>query len=321
LANVGVQAVDSVEEFAGLPGDPEDYAAMVTEMWETGESRPEWCFLLADGSEVVGRVGFLVTPTTTDPAWLGTLPPEELFLFGLHLPWEGDYLAAGQRLITEATQAIAGQVPDILEVRINNSLHPHHQERARLMEEAGMELFQEKHGFTWVDDGATRDLDERLAFRSVAEIGVDAYREVMAPCGEGTLDRNDRYYWSGCGPQNWAAQMTEYLTEEDAEMWLIGYHDEVPVGYVAVAREEDWGATIAHIGIVPNQRGHGYIDDLLAAGNAAVRKSGIGTMLSDVDVLNTPMIRAMERNGHTEDPERWHLWVYRAAVEGLSDIP
>ena len=101
-------------------------------------------------------------------------------------------------------------------------------------------------------------------------------------------------------------------------MWLVGYHEEEPVGYVAVAREEDWGATIAHIGVVPRQRGHGYIDDLLLAGNAAVRRSGITTMLSDVDVLNTPMIRAMERAGHTENPQRWHLWVYRAALGRLS---
>jgi RimJ/RimL family protein N-acetyltransferase len=319
VGNVRVRGVDSVEEFVGLPDDAEDYADMVTEMWESGESRPDWCFLFEDGTDVVGRVGFLVTPTTTDPAWLGTLPPEELFAFGLELPWDGDYLKAGRRLITESAEAIAGQVPDLLEVRINNSLHARHQERVHLMDGLGMELFQEKHGFTWVDDGAGRDPGDRLTFRTVAEIGVDAYRQVMAPCGEGTLDRNDRYYWSGCGPDNWAAQMTEYLTEEDAGMWLVGYHEDEPVGYVAVSREEDWGATIAHIGVIPSQRGHGYINNLLMAGNAAARRSGIGTMLSDVDVLNPPMVRAMERAGHTEDPERWHLWVYRADVEGLKD--
>jgi hypothetical protein len=35
----------------------------------------------------VGRVGYRVEPTVTNPAWLGTLPPAELFLFGLWLPW------------------------------------------------------------------------------------------------------------------------------------------------------------------------------------------------------------------------------------------
>jgi hypothetical protein len=83
--------------------------------------------------------------------------------------------------------------------------------------------------------------------------------------------------------------MTEYLVDEDA-----------------------------HVGVVPQHRGNGYIHDLLAAGNAVVQQSGITSMLSDVDVLNGPMTEAMQRAGHVRDPERWHLLVFRSDTSALT---
>ncbi len=306
-----VRTVNNVDEFVGVPGDPEGYAESVGEIWESGESRPDWCFVLEDGQDVIGRMGFQVTPTVSDPAWLGSLPPEELFAFGLHLPWEGDYLDAGIRLLTEASERISGEVPEVLAVHINNSFHPFPDRRRRLMEACGMGLFQEKYGFSWSDDGRPAEPGDRLVFRNITEIGIQEYRAVMAPCGEGTLDRNDHYYWTGCGPENWAAQMTEYFDDKDGAMWLVGYLGDEPVGYVAVSGDEEWGSTITHVGVVPEQRGNGYIGDLLGAGTKAAQQAGIATMLSDVDARNEPMKRAMQRAGHAEDQDRWHLRVYR----------
>jgi ribosomal protein S18 acetylase RimI-like enzyme len=132
----------------------------------------------------------------------------------------------------------------------------------------------------------------------------------MARCGEGTLDRNDHYYWTGCGPDNWAAQMMVYLQPSDARMWLMASHLGEPVGFVAVGSDDDWGSTIVHIGVDPRHRGHGYVNDLVLAGTAAAQSGGIHTMLSDVDVVNGPMMEAMRRNGHDDDPG-WHGWHLR----------
>jgi RimJ/RimL family protein N-acetyltransferase len=311
---LNLRAVGDAEEFVGMPDDPDDYAETVRRLWTSGESKPEWCFLLEEGDARVARVGFKVASTTTDPRWLGSLPPLELFLYGLDLPWAGDFLGLGRRLLFEAIATMADEVPTMLEVRINKELHLHTDARRRLMEECGMKLFQEKQGFSWADDGTPIEVPNRLDFRTIDEIGPDAYRSVMARCGDGTLDRNDRYYWGGCGADNWAAQMTALVDDADAPMWLEGYKGDSPVGYVAVAREPDWGSTIVHIGVVPEHRGNGYIDDLLAAGTAAAQRNGIGTMLSDVDVLNKPMMKAMRRAGHRGDQRPWHVWVYRTDV-------
>ena len=147
----------------------------------------------------------------------------------------------------------------------------------------------------------------RLTYRTILDVGIDAYQQVMSRCGEGSLDRNDRYYWGGSGRRNWARQMTEYVSDADALMWLIGYARDEPIGYVAVGRDEDWGSTIIHIGVLPDHRGNGYIDDLIAAGTVAARDQGITSMLSDVDVTNTPMMAAMRRARHSEDVRPWHV--------------
>lgn len=242
-------------------------------------------------------------------------------MYGLDLPWDGDYIDAGRRLLNESVTAIRGEVPDLLEARINNEGRLHSDARCHVMETVGMELFHEKRGFSWIDDGSRVAVGDRLEFRSVAETGTDAFRSVMAACGEGTLDRNDRYYWEGCGPDNWSAQMITYLTEEDASMWLVGYHDRLPVGFVAVGSDDDWGSTIIHIGVLPEHRGNGYIDDLIGAGTAAAQGSGVATMLSDVDVINEPMMNAMRRAGHSAHHRPWHVWVYRADTIRIAKWP
>lgn len=274
------------------------------------EGEGEWRFVAENQSRRIGGVTLSVAPTTSDPAWLGTLPSHEIIASGFDLPWDGDYLEIGSRLLTGAAGALGDTVPDQVQARVNRDHHDHVEECRALLERSGLNLFQEKQGFRWVDDGTPIEVSPRLAFVTVEEIGTAAFSAVMGRCGEGTLDRNDRYYWGGCGAENWAAQMMVYLGPEDAAMWLVGLAGTDPVGFIAIGSDADWGATIVHIGVVPEHRGRGYIDDLLAAGTLSAQKAGIATMLSDVDTLNQPMAAAMRRNRHM-DYNPWHVWDHR----------
>ena len=131
----------------------------------------------------------------------------------------------------------------------------------------------------------------------------------------GTLDRNDRYYLARCGPDGWGRQMVAYCEPGDEGSWLLAFEpDGTLVGYVAVGGFEAGVATIAHVAVVPERRGRGYINDLLMAANAAARQRGDLSMLSDVDMLNATMLAAMERAGHLRGIRPWHVWAYRRAV-------
>lgn len=312
-----VRSITDTKDFA-VPGAPDQTDALIA-MWEEGESRPDWCFVLEDGGQAIGRVGFSVEPTCP-PEYLGDLPPEELFVFGLWLPWEDDPVGTGLALIPEALRQIAGDIPDRLQVRTNVEVYPEHAHRVALFEALGMDLFQEKQGFTWVDDGSAVEVPGRLTFHTVDETGRDRYRDVLAAVGEATLDRNDFYYRSHMDPLDWGSVYMTFLDDSVAPMWLLGLlPDGEPVGFVAVSDfAEPHTATIAFVGVLPQHRGNGYIDDLLAAGTAAAQSHAFTSMLSDVDTLNAPMMASMERAGHHAGVRPWHIWHHVGSVSALS---
>ncbi|MGH9244494.1 MAG: GNAT family N-acetyltransferase [Acidimicrobiales bacterium] len=307
--------------FAAVDGtDGRGLAETTDARWQRGASRPGWCFVLEAAGRPIARVGYDVSPTVPDPSLLGRLPASELSLFGLHLPWEGPWLAAGQELIGTSLAGIAHELPDRLDVRTNREVDAHPERRRALFDVLGMELFQEKEGYLWEDTGQTIVPPARLRFRSLEQIGEAAFVQVFGAVVEGTLDRNDRWYWDRTGPNRWARVMLGYLGAGDDATWCVGYDSEGgPVGMIAVsAFDEADTATITFVGVLPGQRGKGYIDELLAAGNAAARTRGFGSILSDVDTENHPMRAAMERAGHHPGRRPWHIWHHRAAVARLA---
>lgn len=261
------------------------------------ERTPDGLVLLADGVPI-GSVGVRIEETC--PAeFLGDLPPHETNLVNLSAP----AAAAGVLLAAART---AGPAP--VQARVNAE-GPLAAERRAAYEGAGMELFQEKQGFTWTGSPVT--VPDRLVF---GPAGHDVYRDVLARCGEGTLDRNDAWYRRLAGPTNWGSVFMTFRGAGDP--WLLAsLPSGEPVGVVAMTPFGEPGvATVAFIGVVPEQRGHGYVADLLAAGTAAARDAGFTSVLSDADVLNVPMTTAFERAGHLPGVRPWHVWHYRFPI-------
>ena len=90
------------------------------------------------------------------------------------------------------------------------------------------------------------------------------------------------------------------------------------MGFVAVSPfSEPETATIVHVGVLPEQRGNSYIDDLLAKGTSTAQHAGFTKILSDVDTLNFPMLAAMERGGYLSDARPWHVWTHHGDVAAI----
>jgi ribosomal protein S18 acetylase RimI-like enzyme len=259
------------------------------------------------GSTQTGQVDFHIEPSVPDNAWLGMLPPLEMFVAGLQLPWDGDWFSAGADLLRGAIADLPPTTPSSLQANTNLEVHEHPWRRVHLFEALGFVLFQEKHGYLWVDRGEPLEVD--LETRSLGEVGDDAYSAVFAGVPSRGLDRNDNYYYAATGPENWARVMMTSLQPEDRSSCLIGYDNGEPIGMVGLSSfdEEDTG-TIAYIGVLPGHRGRGFGRRLLLAATAAARERGFKQILSDVDVLNTPMRTAMVACGHQPDLRPWHRW-------------
>lgn len=261
------------------------------------------------GSEKVGQVDLLIEATVPNDAWLGTLPATEMFLAGLDLPWEEDWVTVGSNLLRGVIVELPSSTPAVLQANTNLELHEHPWRRVHLFEALGFDLFQEKHGYLWVDRG--EPLQVTIPTRTLEEIGDDAYQSIFSLIPAQGLDRNDNYYYAGTGPQNWARVMMTMSAPEDRSSYFIGYEADEPVGMVGLsAFDEEGTGTISYIGVVPEHRGRGFGRRLLTAATAAARRRGFHQILSDVDVLNLPMRTAMVACGHQPDLRLWHRWAH-----------
>lgn len=288
------------------PADFEKYDNF-REILEEGSTRREWSFIAESGGEELARAGFLSQIPPADA-------PVEIYLFGLSVDWQNPLaVEAAHQLLVTALPAVS-RVGAPVDARTNPEVHPDFDQRRALFQAAGMGLFQEKQGHTW-RAGATAmpARSGRLSFRNYADIPRHEFLAVLSRGPAGTLDRNDRYYYQLTGAVGWAKIMEGFLGPGDEQTWKVGYDPTgVPVGYVMLsAFDEDDTGTIAHIGVVPDQRGNGYVNDLLAETTADAASRGFTTIISDTDVLNVPMIAAFERAGHREGVRPWHVWHYR----------
>lgn len=309
MTTYGVRSIASDDEFR-IPEAPAVDEAL-RRLLEQRATRHEWCFVLARNGVDIGRMGCRVQPTCP-PDLLGRLPEREVFPFALWLPWnDPDVIDMGRTLFAAARERLGGELFDGLQTSVNIE-QDHSAERRRLFEALGMNLFQEKQGYGWRREDNPPIAPLRLSYRSVEEVGHDRYRAVLGRIGEGTLDRNDAWYRERAGEKNWASVYMTFLRPANAAGWLLATSPEgETVGVVAVSAFDATTATITIIGVVPEHRGRGCIDDLLRAASAAALRGGFACMLSDTDVLNVPMAAAFARNGHRPDARPWHKWFYR----------
>jgi ribosomal protein S18 acetylase RimI-like enzyme len=230
--------------------------------------------------------------------------PPEYFL--TRLAW--DRLPAA----TAVVEAAVAEVPESVHLHVNPAVHDRVAERRRLAADCGFRLFQEKEGFWRAHDGLPLPTPEDIVLRSMAEVGREPFRRVLADCVTGILDTADRLAVARHGPDHWAADFLDrHATAEDERSWLLAAAGPV-VGFVGLIRRDagEPVGTIAHIGVVPAARGRRISDQLLRAAHLAARERGFAGVLSFVDAANGPMLAAMRRAGVRADAHPWHKWHY-----------
>ncbi len=163
---------------------------------------------------------------------------------------------------------------------------------------AGLALFVERYPYSWMaelDDLPARS--KRLEFCSAGDAEMlDALRRVLVD----TLDAHDRRNIARHGLERAAALQLESLQwfPSPREWWQLAYTSSRElVGMIVPARNYT-NPTIGYVGVVPEQRGQGYINDLLA--EMAWRLSSLAPgeeVGADTDFSNFAMARAFTRAG------------------------
>lgn len=100
--------------------------------------------------------------------------------------------------------------------------------------------------------------------------------------------------------EHWAYQPQWWQLAYTTEGVLVGFVQ--PLIFRATPRE----GTIGYIGVLPEQRGHRYVDDLLAKAHHVLQEADVLEMYCDTDSENFPMIGAFQRAGYQENGTNWH---------------
>jgi ribosomal protein S18 acetylase RimI-like enzyme len=236
--------------------------------------------------------------------------PTEYALARLHCAEGG--LDAARAVVTAAADSAPPGAAVYLPVNAaGNSDHAAHRQVA---EACGFTLFQEKEAFWWADTGQALPEPASMRLEPMSRIGREAFVPVIGRCLAETLDRTDALIFGRHQPEQWVTTFLDHrATAAEAHSWLYAETTNgVPIGFVGLAQRvaDPNVGTIVLIGVLPEQRGHGYVDQLLLAAYRAARSRGFRAVLSLVDVNNRPMNAAMRRSGADPNANPWHKWLY-----------
>jgi RimJ/RimL family protein N-acetyltransferase len=162
----------------------------------------------------------------------------------------------------------------------------------------GAHLLAERYRFEWRPGAPVPSPTGRLVFRAVRSDGEAI--DLMTLALDGTLDAHSRRDLAEMPAREAAAR--QYQDElgryrSPRGWWRIAeLPGGEPVGFVFPARN-DYGAIMAYLGVLPAHRGHGYIDEILAAGTRILAAQDVPRIRATTDLGNVPMAAAFARAG------------------------
>lgn len=292
---------DELADFAEVTDDPQRNTGLrwyLRELLKDGYSRPAWLFIAEEGGQIVGRASYWSLPNFQQPQLLDIL----------YLPTTGDYLAVGTALLDHSLAALRERGAEQISYELDRSpldpaeLRDRVAQNLTVIEMAGFRPMRQTRRFQLTDVRAPISLPSRLNFRNLREVGEQAFIDAIVVVGEGSLDRSTQQGRERHGARAEASEhfMSLQGFKYEPGWWQLAYLPSGELAGLIVPAKNDGGPIIAYIGVVPQQRGNGYVDDLLAKGTATLIASGAWRIRADTDTENAPMAAAFRRAGYVE---------------------
>jgi RimJ/RimL family protein N-acetyltransferase len=255
---------------------------------DAGRRRPEWLWLALRGDQVVARAGWWSRPGDPHPLLMDVFdvagdPGDAVALLGAAIP---------------AVTPAGARPPEYLRFLPPDWRAGPHEWLGPLVR-AGAEIFVERLRLEWRPGDPVPADRGRLRFRPARD--PDELIALMTLVLDGTLDAHSRADLTRMTAAEAArAQYRDELEryESPHDWWRIAtLPGGEPVGFVIPAHN-GYNPVIAYLGVVPAHRGHGYIDDILAAGTRRLATENAPRIRANTDVGNTPMAAAFARAGY-----------------------
>jgi RimJ/RimL family protein N-acetyltransferase len=266
-----------------------------------GRRRPEWMWIALQAERLVARAAWWSRGEQDRPLLLDVFDIDDS---GVE---RDDAIEVGARLIETALADIlpAGvRPPDYVRFvppnwRDESAARHVVTDRITALERVGARLLVERLRLEWRPGTPLPAASGRLMFRPVRD-RAELVR-LMTLTLEGTLDAHSRAELRRKPPKQVAAdqydgEFNAYSSPRD--WWRIATRlDGEPVGFVVPAHN-GYNPIIAYIGVLPDHRGHGYVDEILAEGTRVLAANNAPRVRASTDLNNVPMANAFQRNGY-----------------------
>jgi GNAT superfamily N-acetyltransferase len=255
--------------------------------------RPEWSWVALRDGRVVGRAGWWGGPDDKQP--------RSLDWFDFDDPADGAALLREAPYRTEYSLQLPPRWRDTAPVRAAVA------GRIAAAQVAGLVVVVERLRFMWTPECGLPDRPDRLVFQP--EPDDDAIVEVLGQILGGTLDVHSRRRVEELGLAAAAREELEALLwyPSPRDWWRLAYTRGGELVGVTVPARNQTRATVAFVGVVPGQRGHGYGFDLLVEATYQLVAAGAAEIVAATDTTNIPMAAAFARAGYPVTAEQIDL--------------
>ncbi|GAA4627222.1 GNAT family N-acetyltransferase [Actinoallomurus vinaceus] len=258
-----------------------------------GGYRPEWTWVALRGDTVLARA-----------AWFGGPDDDAPFA----LDWFDFTDADAGVALLRAARAESLKAEYCLLIppggRDRPEVRAAVQARADAAVAAGMTWLVDRYRYEWTTACGLPDRPDRLTYRPEPDDAVflDALRRIQ----HGTLDAHARRTIAERDLDAAAREELDLLGRFPAprEWWRLGYTPGGDLAGLVVPSRNHAAPVVALVGVVPEQRGHGYAYDLLVEGTHFLTEQGADRILADTDMTNTPMAAAFAKAGYPVTQER-----------------
>lgn len=165
---------------------------------------------------------------------------------------------------------------------------------------AGLTEQLERLRYEWTAETGIPSPTGRVVFRD--EPDDEVFVDVLARVVQGSLDSYTTAQAAEFGAELHARSDVEHyrdLMHGERSWWLIAANqDGETVGFGIPSRNAS-EAVVGYLGVLPEHRGHGYIDEILAQITRVLAdEAEAGRVLADTDLGNKPMAASFERVGY-----------------------
>ncbi|MFG3661622.1 GNAT family N-acetyltransferase [Streptomyces sp. NPDC047706] len=268
-----------------------------------GEYRPEWTWVAEEAGELHAVAVWWGNPGDERPGALDTLNA---------VSTARTEVAAG--LLARAHAAFEGTAPEFhILLPADWRERPDvvaalgwRQEAAR---RAGLTTAVERLRYEWTRDRGVPAPPRRLRFRPEPddEVFAGLFRRVL----DGTLDAASRAEAAAVGPDAQARADVAFYRDVmpgERSWWRVAEDADGRTAGFALPSRNTGSHVVGYLGVLPEQRGHGYVDDLLAEiTRILAEEAGADVVRADTDLTNRPMAAAFDRLGYRNFARRMVL--------------